>query len=109
VPEPEVWDRNAQADDIEYSRIDATDEDALRALGEHRFDAVTCLMALMDIADLKPLARNLPRLLAPGGRFVFVTAHPAFNSSYVQQGRLPRRGPRSASPGAPSRRRRTGR
>ena len=72
------------ADDIEYSRIDATDEAALATLGEHRFDAVTCLMALMDIADLEPLARSLPLLLAPGGRFVFVTAHPAFNSSYVR-------------------------
>ena len=83
APELEPWVSHGRTTSS-TRRIDATDEDALCALGEHRFDAVTCLMALMDIADLEPLARSLPRLLAPGGRFVFVTAHPAFNSSYVR-------------------------
>ena len=36
-------------DRIEYSVIDATDEGALMALGERRFDAAVCTMALMDM------------------------------------------------------------
>ena len=36
-------------------------------------------MALMDIAELGPLFRTLPRLLAPGAPFVFSVLHPAFN------------------------------
>lgn len=72
------------ADRIEHVQLDVTDEAALAALGAARFDAVVCLMALMDIADIGPLANCLPRLLRPGGRFVFVSAHPSFNSSYVR-------------------------
>jgi hypothetical protein len=38
-------------------------------------------MALFDIADIETLFRVLPRLLKPGGVFVFSIAHPAFNNS----------------------------
>src|SRR5215207_8715564 len=40
---------------ITYPVIDATDESALRALGEHSFDSALCNMALFDMADLEPL------------------------------------------------------
>ena len=68
------------ADRLEFRLVDATDADALRALGSHAFDAVSCNMALMDMADIAPLAAALPALLAPGGRFVFTVLHPCFNS-----------------------------
>lgn len=71
----------AQGQPIAYRVADATDEAALLALGEGAYDALTCTMALMDIAQLAPLYRAGRRLLRSGGRFVFVTAHPAFNSS----------------------------
>ncbi|MDP9380107.1 MAG: class I SAM-dependent methyltransferase [Chloroflexota bacterium] len=67
------------ADRVEYVLADATDETQLLALGEGRFDAVVCNMALHDIADIAPLMRALPRLLKPTGRFVFSVPHPAFN------------------------------
>lgn len=67
------------ADRVEYVLADATDEAQLLALGEERFDAAVCNMALHDIADIGPLLRALPRLLRPGGRFVFSVPHPAFN------------------------------
>ncbi len=67
------------ADRIEFRLLDATDVEALRALGRHRFDAVVTNMALMDIADLQPMASALPSLLREGGRFVFTTCHPCFN------------------------------
>ena len=51
------------------------------ALGECRFDAVACSMTLMDIPTIDPLFRAAARLLRKGGRFVFVTQHPAFNSN----------------------------
>lgn len=69
------------AESIQYHVIDATDEDALVALGEGQFDAIVNTMALMDIPVIAPLFRAVKRLLAPKGRFVFASAHPAFNSS----------------------------
>jgi 2-polyprenyl-3-methyl-5-hydroxy-6-metoxy-1,4-benzoquinol methylase len=66
---------------VRYRVADATNENALAALGEGAYDAVTCTMALMDMAVISPLYRAVRRLLKPAGRFVFATAHPAFNSS----------------------------
>jgi 2-polyprenyl-3-methyl-5-hydroxy-6-metoxy-1,4-benzoquinol methylase len=65
--------------EIDYRVLDATDEEALRALGRGAFDAAACGMALMDIPTLEPLARALTGLLRPGGRFVFSVCHPGFN------------------------------
>jgi 2-polyprenyl-3-methyl-5-hydroxy-6-metoxy-1,4-benzoquinol methylase len=66
---------------IEYRRLDATDPKALRRLGAHRFSAIVCSMALMDMSDIRPLAAGLRGLLTPGGRFVFSVTHPCFNNS----------------------------
>jgi SAM-dependent methyltransferase len=64
-----------------YRPLDATDAGDLERLGvEGPFDAVVCNMALMDIADLEPLASSLPTLLDERGRFVFSVLHPAFCS-----------------------------
>ena len=68
------------ADRIEYHVLDATDRDALLSLGEDRFEAAVCTMAVMDMEEIEPLAEVLPRLLAPGGRFVFSIMHPCFNN-----------------------------
>lgn len=66
---------------IAYGVADATDEAALAALGEGSYDAVVSTMALMDMPAIGPLYRAARRLLRPGGRFVFATTHPAFNSN----------------------------
>ncbi len=66
---------------IHYGVADATDEEALVALGEGHFDAAVSTMALMDMPEIAPLFRAVRRLLKPGGRFVLATAHPAFNSN----------------------------
>jgi len=66
---------------IQYGVVDATDEEALAALGEGQFEAIVCTMALMDMPVIAPLYRAVRRLLAENGRFVFATAHPAFNST----------------------------
>jgi 2-polyprenyl-3-methyl-5-hydroxy-6-metoxy-1,4-benzoquinol methylase len=72
-----------RAERIEYVVMDATDEAGLLTLGEGRFDAAVCNMALFDIADIQPLMRALVRLLRPGGRFVFSVIHPCFNSPHM--------------------------
>jgi 2-polyprenyl-3-methyl-5-hydroxy-6-metoxy-1,4-benzoquinol methylase len=72
--EPELAER------IDYRVLSADDSGALLALGERRFDAAVCTMALMDMALVTPLLSVLPRLLADDGRFVFSVTHPAFNS-----------------------------
>ncbi|MDP9172537.1 MAG: class I SAM-dependent methyltransferase [Planctomycetota bacterium] len=71
----------ADADRIEYRVIDATDDAQLLALGESRFDSAVCSMAMMDMPTVEPLLHALPKLLKPGGRFVFSISHPCFNSS----------------------------
>ena len=69
---------------VEYLLADATDEEQMLALGEGRFDAAVCNMALMDMSTIDPLMRALRRLLNPGGRFVFSVQHPAFNSNAIR-------------------------
>lgn len=64
---------------VEYLVRDATQEADLLSLGEHRFDDAVCSMAMMDLPTIDPLLRSLPRLLKPGGRFVFSVPHPCFN------------------------------
>jgi SAM-dependent methyltransferase len=66
---------------ITYHVIDATDESTLLSLGEHSFDSALCNMALFDMADIEPLFHALPKLLKPGGFFVFTLTHPAFNNA----------------------------
>ena len=66
------------ADMIDYLVLDATDSGQLMALGEERFDAAVCTMALFDMAEIEPLAASLARLLKPHGRFVFSIRPPLF-------------------------------
>ena len=76
-------------DQLDYRVADATDPDALSALGVGEFDGALCNMALMDMADIRPLMTALPALLRPAGRFVFSVLHPCFNNpAAVQMGEL---------------------
>ena len=71
--------------DVEYRYADATNEEALLALGPPAsFDAVVSNMAIMDMESIEPMAAASSRLLKPAGRFVFSTLHPAFNSGDVR-------------------------
>ena len=77
------------AERIDYHVLDATDLNALLALGEGQYDAALCNMALFDMADIAPLAAGLARLLRPGGRFIFSVMHPCFNglhATFVAEG-----------------------
>ncbi len=80
VSEPFVERARAHGESplIEYLVLDATDEKAVRALGEGRFDGAVANMALMDIADAGATMRAVARVLTPGGRFVFTVIHPSF-------------------------------
>lgn len=68
---------------ITYYVLDATDGHALLdTFGAYgAFDSVLCNMALFDMASVEPLFHILPRLLKPGGQFVFSITHPAFNNT----------------------------
>jgi 2-polyprenyl-3-methyl-5-hydroxy-6-metoxy-1,4-benzoquinol methylase len=65
---------------IDYRVLDATDPSGLLGLGGVRFDGALCNMALMDMAELRPLLAGLAKLLRPGGPFVFSVLHPCFNN-----------------------------
>jgi SAM-dependent methyltransferase len=73
--------RARPSEGIEYRPLDAADAGQLAALGRNEFDAVVCNMALMDMADIEPLAAALPALLHADGRFVFSSMHPCFNTT----------------------------
>jgi SAM-dependent methyltransferase len=68
---------------ITYHVLDATNEKALldTLLPVAPFDSALSNMALFDIANIEPLFHVLPRLLKPGGVFVFSLTHPAFNNA----------------------------
>lgn len=70
----------AHSNTIEYRLIDATNADQLLALGERRFDAAVCNMAMMDMAEIDPMLFALSRILKSKGRFVFSLMHPCFNA-----------------------------
>jgi hypothetical protein len=76
--------REHPSDGIEYRLLDAAQPDQLAALSTDGFDAVVCKMALMDMADVGPLAGALRGLLLASGRFVFSTCHPCFNTLNVR-------------------------
>lgn len=79
----EIAKANTIADDdrIEYRVLDAADSSALRSLGERRFDAAVCTMAIMDLASIDPMLSSLGGLLKPASRFVFSVLHPCFNNA----------------------------
>jgi SAM-dependent methyltransferase len=81
--------RTDQESDLEgriiFQVLDATDETGLLALGERRFDAIVCSMAIMDMAEIGPLMRAGARLLKPDGRFVFALTHPCFNHTGISR------------------------
>lgn len=65
---------------IDFRVMDATDFDALMKLGEGSYDKAVANMALMDIADIKPLLHGIYGLLKPEGVFVFSIMHPCFQT-----------------------------
>ena len=69
------------ASQVSYHVVDATDAAALLQWGESVFDAALSNMVLFDMADIEPLFRTMPKLLKPGGVFVFSLLHPAFNNA----------------------------
>jgi SAM-dependent methyltransferase len=73
--------RTHKSSPVTYHILDATDESGLLSLGEYAFDSALCNMALFDMAEVEPLFHALPKLLKPGGSFVFSLCHPAFNNT----------------------------
>jgi len=63
---------------IAFSVVDAMDYAQVAALGS--FDKAVSNMAVMDIADIKPLIDAVYAMLRPGGVFVFSAEHPCFQT-----------------------------
>jgi ubiquinone/menaquinone biosynthesis C-methylase UbiE len=70
---------------VEYHVVDAADGEALVSLGSNRFSKAVCTMAIMDMPEIGPLFGALPRMLTPGGSFVFSIVHPCFHSAAIQR------------------------
>ncbi|KAL1842420.1 hypothetical protein VTJ49DRAFT_5268 [Mycothermus thermophilus] len=68
---------------VRWRKVDVTNEEDLETLAreEGRFDIVLMNMAIMDVADIEPLARALRGLLSENGVFVATLLHPVFVTS----------------------------
>jgi len=62
---------------VRFRRGDAS---RMPAFPDGSFDVVVANMALMDIEDGSGAVREVARVLAPGGRFVFSISHPCFDT-----------------------------
>lgn len=67
--------------DIKFELLDVTSKKDLEKLKEEKYDSIVCTMALMDMAEIETLISFLPKILKPGGKFVFSIMHPCFNSA----------------------------
>lgn len=56
----------------------ATPASKLAFAKDGEFDAALCVLALQNIEDIGAVFKEVKRVLAPTGRFVFVLNHPAF-------------------------------
>ncbi len=72
--------QKARAKGPEGVRYEVADARELGAVAGERFDAVTCIMALMNIDPLRAVLEKVSEVLKPGGRFVAVVLHPAFRA-----------------------------
>lgn len=65
--------------------------DAQRAepLGDRQFTGCVCVMALINIPDLRATLQSVRRILQPGGWFVFAIPHPCFETPHAQWVPLP--------------------
>lgn len=71
---------------IDFHVIDATKYEELMAVKDSSpFDKAVSNMAVMDISDIEPLFRAVHDLLKPGGKFVFSTIHPCFQSPRMRK------------------------
>ncbi|MBA2394536.1 MAG: class I SAM-dependent methyltransferase [Ktedonobacteraceae bacterium] len=71
---------------IEYTQGDAERADGL---SDHRFTGCVCIMALINIADLRATFQSIRRILKPGGWLVFAIPHPCFETPHAQWTTLP--------------------
>ncbi len=66
-------------DRIEYHLVDASHEEEIIALGQQRFDAAVCNMAIMDMSEVDPLMHGIRQVVKPDGRFVLEQARPTLH------------------------------
>jgi ubiquinone/menaquinone biosynthesis C-methylase UbiE len=60
---------------IKYFTADAAN---MKMFSDRSFDAVSCIMAIMNIDPLEPAIREMARVLKPNGRLLLILNHPCF-------------------------------
>lgn len=82
----EIAQKKSKGLKIDFRVLDATNQKAIEKLGKNNFDAAVCNMALMDIADIKPIFQGLKKVLKPNAPFVFSLLHPCFHKARTAHG-----------------------
>ena len=77
---PELIERAAERapGSVRFVTGDARELAAVEGITPGAFHAASCVMAAMNIDPIEPVFQGIAEALAPGGRFVLVTLHPAF-------------------------------
>jgi SAM-dependent methyltransferase len=80
-------------EELEPLGIGYVEGDAQQAeqLGERQFSGCVCVMALINIPDVRATFRSVARILRPGGWFVFAIPHPCFQTPHAEWILLPDR------------------
>jgi len=73
-----IANARARCPGCRFEVVDAMNYGQVTALGS--FDKAVSNMAVMDIADIKPLIDAIYGMLKPGGVFVFSAEHPCFQT-----------------------------
>lgn len=66
---------------LKYYLADVTKREQLKSWMDNSFDHAVCNMALFDISNIEVLIASLPKIIKPGGSFIFSLLHPSFNNS----------------------------
>jgi ubiquinone/menaquinone biosynthesis C-methylase UbiE len=65
------------------------DAECAEQLRDSQFTGCVCVMALINIADLRAAFESIRRILKPGGWLVFAIPHPCFETPHAQWTALP--------------------
>jgi ubiquinone/menaquinone biosynthesis C-methylase UbiE len=74
-------ERSDEIKNLEFSVMDVTQIKQIKGLGEKKFNAAVCNMAIMDLPEIDPLFEGLRDILEKDSHFVVTLLHPCFNDS----------------------------
>lgn len=76
--------RGRGASEDSFPEYALSDAQSLAGFDDRRFDGAVCVMALMDISDLRAVYASVRRVVRDNGWFVIAITHPCFDSPHAE-------------------------